>query len=395
MIASIIKNLRYALFIVLAVGAASPASAWLHGSPASLSLRVESAYDDNRGGVAADKEENFDIKIQPRVGLTYDWGRTYLNAFYMPYLIWRSNALEDQRDTDVYHELGGSVRHEITPTMTLNVSDHFSLSDEPRIVEEGVSVRENATYIENILNVDLDHEISPVMMLSVGGFNTIKRYEKRQWNAQEKDKYGVLVGLRRELDVMLNAMANVRYDRSKYHGETDHGAEYVFASLGVEKIFSPKLAGQVNFGWNRANYNEVSGSKDMPAGNARVVVSPSPDTSLQFGVRYELTDSDSEAYSTQERSSYTATLNHHLTPRLVSGITLMYASGEYKGRTATRTDAEFPGGSDDLSAVQASAVYRLTRNIDLEASYQFEDWDSDIRGSFTRNRAVIAVRAAL
>lgn len=387
------KKVRGVVAGLLVVGVLLPCWAWSAEDSVSLSVRVEGVYDDNRDGVENDKDSNFDIKLQPRAAFTYDWGQTYFSMFYMPYVLWRSDARDDQNDSEVYHELGVNFRHELTPLLTLKLSDRFSVTDDPRVSEGGVTVRESATYTMNVLNVGMDVEVDPVTVLSVGGLSSLKRYDKSVWNNYDEDKLGANLAIKREMGMMLNGLAQVRYTKSEYQGNSDRGAEYLFAGVGLEKTFSPNLAAAANVGWNTANYNELSGSKDTPAGDVRVVVSPSPDTSLSLSARYELADSDWIAFSTQERASLAATLDHRLTPKLSSALVFMYANGEYKSATAMVDGVQ--GGSDSLIAVRARAVYSLNRNLDLELGYQLEDWESDIRESFTRNKATVALKASL
>ncbi len=387
------KTVRCAVIALVAVGIFVPSQAWSAGDSMSFSVRVEGVYDDNRDGVENNKDSNFDTKIQPRVAFTYDLGRSYMSLFYMPYVLWRSDARDDQNDSEIYHELGVIFNYELTPTILFRASDFFSMTDDPRVSESGVTVREDATHILNTLNLGLDMEIDPTMLLSVNGMSSIKRYDEGVWNDYDEDKLGVGATMRKEMGIDLDGLAIARLTQSEYHGDRDRGADFVFAGLGFEKTFNPNLAAALNVGWNRASYNDLSGSKDSPAGDVRVVVSPSPDTSLTLSARYELTDSDWFAFSTQERTSFVAMLDHRLTPKLTSGLSLIYANGEYKGDTAMVAGAT--DGSDDMIAVKARAKFSINPKLDLELGYQFEDWDSDIRPSFSRNKTSLALRASL
>ncbi len=392
---SMMKRVRLAVIGLLALGVVLPAVAWDPGSPVSLSVRLEGVYDDNRDGHESNKEETFNTKLQPRAAFAYDFGITYIDLFYMPYILTRSNARDDQNDTELYHELGANLRHDLTPALTFSLSERFSMTDDPRVTEGGVAVRESATYNRNVLNLGLGIEVDPMTAVELGGQSEIKRYDKREWRNYDEDKLGASLVLRRELGLMLNGLVRLSYTKSEFSGEIDRGAEFIFAGIGLEKTFSPNLAGYLNLGWNSADYNELDDSKDTPAGDVRLVLSPTPDTSLSLAASYELADSDWRGYTTQERTAFSATLHHRLTPQINSVLALEHVLGAYKGDTALEEDLQLGDGDDDLTTVRASLLYNLNRNLDFELGYQMEDWDSDIRESFTRNKVTVALRATL
>lgn len=388
------RRVRFAAMGLLACGVMASAWAWDPGSGVTLEVRLEGEYNDNRDGTESATEDTFNFKLQPRAAFAYDFGLTYIDLFYMPYFLTRSDARDDQNDTEFYHELGANLRHEITPGLTFRISERFSMTDDPRVTEGGTTVRESATYNRNVLGIGLDIDVDPMTMLAVGGRSEIKRHDRREWRNYDEDKWGADVVLRREMGAMMNGLARFNYTKSEFSGEIDRGAEYIFLGVGVEKTFSPHVAAYINVGWNSADYNALDDSKDTPAGDARLVLSPTPDTSLSLAASYELADSDWWGYTTQERTALSATVNHRLTPRIASVLALGHTLGAYKSDTALGNQQ--PGdGDDDLTTVRAGVVYRMNHNMDLEFGYQMEDWDSDIRDSFTRNKYTVALRARL
>jgi hypothetical protein len=53
------------------------------------------------------------------------------------------------------------------------------------------------------------------------------------------------------------------------------------------------------------------------------------------------------------------------------------------------------GGNDDLMLGALRGIYRINRHVDFELGYQYEDWDSDVRESFTRNLVTAVVKTRL
>lgn len=391
---SMMRGVFFAVIGLLVSGVMISVRALDPGSPLTLEVALEGEYDDNRDGTENNTEDTFNFKLQPRAAFAYDFGLTYIDLFYMPYLLMRSDARDDQNDTELYHEVGANLRHEVTPGLTVRISERFSITDDPRVTEGGTTVRESATYNQNVLGIGLDIEVNPMTMLQVGGQSEIKRYDRREWRNYDEDKWGANIALRREMGAMMNGLARFNYTKSEFSGEIDRGAEYIFLGIGVEKTFSPHVAAYVNVGWNSADFNDLDDSTDTPAGDVRLVLSPTPDTSLSLAASYELADSDWWGYTTQERAAFSATVNHRLTPRIASVLSLGHTLGAYKGDTALG-DHQREDGDDDLTTVRAGVVYRMNHNMDLEFGYQMEDWDSDIRDSFTRNKYTVALRARL
>jgi long-subunit fatty acid transport protein len=135
------------------------------------------------------------------------------------------------------------------------------------------------------------------------------------------------------------------------------------------------------------------GSTDSGTADGEVVVSASR-TQVRFSAGYSLAASDYDPYSYQERTRVSTTVEYDLTAKFSLRAMGLYENGDYdvdsvvEGQTGT-------GGSDALTDAQFGISYRINRNLTASLSYEYEDWNSDIRESFSRNWVTAAVRAEM
>ena len=114
-------------------------------------------------------------------------------------------------------------------------------------------------------------------------------------------------------------------------------------------------------------------------------------TRFRVGASYGLYAPYVRPYSIQTLTAFNAAVDHDvLDNRLTVTLAGQYGRGHYKSEGAT-----LPGGNDDMVMGTLGATYKVNRTWSVNAGVSVENWDSDVRESFTRNSVNAGVRAEL
>jgi hypothetical protein len=379
--------MKWVLGCVLLV--ASCAVAQDLAKPWAVSVKTGVQYSDNRDGTDANKEENFDIYIQPRGDLFWrDGEQTTLDLFLEPVLKWHSNPREasegdPQNDQEVFGAIGIDLMHQFTPRVKVNAGDTLTYSDDPAIDAGGVNVRESASYFLNTANAGVGVQITPRVNGEMVGRSVLKRYDE-EVVANEADEdilesevnVGYLVGSGYRVFV-LGGYSDFSNDSTV----RDRGSKVYAAGLGVEKIFNPDVHGVLVGGYQTASYSDDS-LKDQDTANGRgeMVFRAQSPTRFRVGASYGLFAPYVRPYSLQLLTSVQGSIEHDVLPeRLTVSLRGQYSNGDYD------EEGDLPAGTDTLTLVGLNADYRINKNWSVGAGYTYENWDSDVRESFDRN----------
>ena len=371
------------------------ATAGVDQSPFTFSMGVRGVYTDNRDGTKRDKKSDFDAIAEPRVTCVYNADNAVFDAFYSPSVLWRSNARKDQNDVDLYHSAGVGIDYRPNARTKLYANDQFDYTDQPNVKDGGATIRENASYYLNRAGAGAQYSLDPKTMLGVSGYDSVKRYTKKVYaDLADEDRYGGNGTVSYEVAPETKVSAIGDYSKAEFN-QIRHGSEIFMGGAGLDKKFSPNLSAHVQGGWQVAKLQRaIDNQVDSPTASGDVTISPSPATRLILTAGYGLAHSDYDPYAIQTRASASAKIERDLLPNLMVSVAGLYANGHYekdsvvKGQTA-------PGGDDTLSDIFVSATYRINRNLTAGLSYEYEDWNSDIRESFSRNTVMASLKADL
>lgn len=379
-------------------------------NPWKLSLTIKGANSDNRDATKSDKENNFDTIVEPRVEASLDMGNTKLDFYYAPYLIWRSNPRDDQNDVELYHGLSVGVDHKVSARVALLARELFEYTDDPKVTEGGTTVRENASYMLNRVTAGGIFGLAPKTSAVLNGDHSLKRYDKSAMaDYADEDRYGADLSLKYAVTPDMNATVEAGYSAAMFEGIERDSAVQTYG-VGVEKTFNPNLYGTVVVGYQNASMdNAKEDSVGSPTVAARVTCSPAtPATRLTLSGSYSLEPPDLAPYSIQERTKLQVAVEHDINA-LTLGAAATYANGKYDEDSVVEdmaqttsaqaagagTAAVFTGGDDTLMDAALSATYKINRNLSVGVAYEYEDWDSDVRESFSRNVVSVSVRGQL
>ena len=390
------KQIR--LFIVAAclLALASPAFA---ESPLHLNNRLRLGYDDNvyQAGEATasdgsvvthDATDSFRLIEELEALVNLNLQRTYLGLRYRPSFIWYSDRDDD--DTDFLHDVDLNFVQKITPALALSISDTLRASQLPELQDENYVVRANDDNYYNSALATLSYNVLPETRLDLSGRYILLRYTE---DANENDNYYSAVGgltLRQQLASRTTLMGDLRYQTVVYgDADADHNrdANSMFAGLGAEQTFNPKLLGSLRAGVEQRMYDaDAADDNTQPYGELSMTFLPTPATRITGAASYSIYESDVANYLSQNRTYLSLSFAHDFTTKLNFYLSGAYSLNQYEADYALETGAV--DADENSFLVSARLAYRINRINWLEVGYQFIKLDSDLanRESYDRNR---------
>ncbi len=369
--------------------------------PVKIGLNVGTTYSDNRDGTEHNKADNFDIFAQPRVDWVMDDGQSLVDLYLAPSVLWRSNPRDNnepspQNDTDIYYTLGGAFLQKFSEASILRLSDEFSYTDDPSVDLGGVSVRQNESHYYNALQADLNCMLSETYGAELLAGNSIKRYKEDSVAAEEdEDVYSVDGIFRILLANGLKGLGQVGYSDFQNDSDTvDRGVQILTYAVGLEKDLTAKLKSVIKGGVQTADYSSDTLDSETSAYGMGELMLREAATRVSLAAGYGLYGPYVRPYSSQTRTYVAAKVERDLGTKFMVSAEGQFGRGKYDDEILSN-GIPLAGGNDDMALGALRGTYKIHRNVDLEVGYQVENWDSDVRESFTRNIVTAVVKARL
>lgn len=393
--------MRYAVLSGVIIYCSAMAYAEEAVRPWAASVSAGASYNDNRDGTDGNKENNVDLFIQPRVDFIYRGEQTTLDLFYSPNLSWRSNPREDnenspQNDMDIYHALGAILVHKFSERLNVRVSDNFYTTDDPQVDQNGVTVREDMSYLYNAALADVNMQLAENASATIGGGTALKRYDDNDVAANEDEDVTSLNGIFRYLmgsgySVLAGVDHNI-FDNSSTN--LDRGSQVTTYAVGIEKYFLPTLSAIIKGGVQTIDYDSNTISSDTGGyGSAELRLTEGL-TRFTVNAIYGYYGPLVRPYSSQIRTVYGAKVERDLSAALTLVLEGQYCLGEYD-EERLEDGTTLPGGDDKMFLGIIKGTYKMSQRVSFDLGYQFEDWNSDVRESFTRNMVTALVKTSL
>ncbi len=364
-------------------------------------LRVE--YDDNvfttGEGDGTGPVESFVIIEQIEFLLDSQAGNTYYGLRYIPTFKYFENRPGD--DTDINNQVDLILNHDFTPRTSTQLKYSFRQADEPELVEDDVSFRNNNDYMYNSVNLDLVTQVIPEKTsLKASGRYVDFAYDDDQ--VAETSDYQEATGgfdIIQVLQPTANLAAQFRYTNLDYTAEF-RDADTIQGGLSLNKVFNPKLDGDVRFGYESHDPSDpASQDTDSPYGNISVRYQPLKGRRFTLGLGYAQDKSAVNTFTMQERFTATLAYANDLTAALTFTIAGTYALGDYSmdNTTSVYDPAVDTDGDEETIYLSTSLDYNINVRNAMVLSYQYSDLDSDVRptSDYDRNRISLGWKYSL
>lgn len=382
------------VFSLLIASLAGAALAQIENTPDTLvySLETGARFEDNRDATKDDKEDQLTFSVAPGIRFNLDDEVTRAFFMYRPSLQWRNNPRDDQNETELFHTAEVNVDHEVSSLFRLGGYNRFEMTDDPNVSQGGVTVRENASYWVNRTRGWTAYLLDERTQWDLDGDYMIKRYEENEFDDFDEDRVLVNTGLRYELEPEFTAFGFLGYDRPTYNGDTRGDYNGYLIGGGLTRKLNDQLSGTAALGYEFIDYEDaVEDSASMPYLRFSADYQHTKDLLVQGAAEYSMEPSDRSFYSSKEYLRLLLRGVYSLTPALAADAQVVYSVGYYDAESVVQDREDdvadtIGDGDDTLMDYQLGLSYRPpARRYYGRIAYEFEDWTSDVRESFSRN----------
>lgn len=396
------------------------------GKPWSLGVALRGFYDDNYLVAPRDSNlvrDSWGFDIRPSVGVNLAGEQTYFGLGYTFSGKWYEDSERADDPWDITHIANLVFNHKFSRQVALEVSDTFTYSDQPELVDPNFATfRTDSSAINNRGNAQLAVGITPVIGVTAGYGNNYWDYENENPAAENGLPLGVSPSLSARLDriehlfpfslrlqVAPPTVAKVGYTFGMYDYTSDEFITPIqtadsrnnrshYGYVGVEHNFNPVMSLEVSGGVQYSEfYNDpLSDDSVTPYGNLAFTYLYTTASSIQVGYTLsqqatDVLDPASNGQVTQNRlaSSLWGRITHQFFPQLKGSLFGQWQLSEYNGGSVDGMD-------DNLYLFGANLRYEFNRFLSADLGYAFDYLDSSVPsrgGGYTRNRVFLGLSA--
>jgi hypothetical protein len=369
------------------------------GQAFKFSLRTGIEYtDNNEADPDATAEANTSFTVSPRVDFYLNGSRTIADVYYQPTLLYRTDASTIQNDEDIYHLLGISLDHKLTPKANAILREQFVMTDDPGL-GEGNSVRRDQTHYINRFSPGILYAFTPSTKLDARAFYDIKRFDESSVaDENDEDRAGIVLKAFHKLDKTTSLLGSVAYRNSDFESKQqniDRGSEIINAYVGADHSFSPSFRLGVDGGVDLIEHEDDQlDSSTEPYAKVNATISPTVSTRIRGSIVHGAREADVSPFSTQTYTEFIARADMEANEALDLGIRATLRQSEYdtndRPPSAPGT-ANFAATSGDetTTVISGHADWKFPNGAKVRFTQVYEDVDSDVEITFTKNTSKV------
>jgi hypothetical protein len=407
----------------------------------SVSASLRGFYDSNYAvDQAVSHKGSYGIELSPSVAIDDSLQQTDLGVRYTYGLYWyQQRQIMGINPFDQSHQLDLWVDHAFDERWHATVSDTFGVGQEPELIGNGplgggVPFRVNGDNIGNHFNFVLDTQWTRELSTAVHYQNDFYDYQNSgagvtnnvplpghdysltgngaslagllnridqnagvdlQWRFNPETM--VFVGYEFDwVDYNANEPIQQSPDGSKVFYSRDRNSYSDQVHAGVKYDFLANLTGSASAGAQYVDsYNESGPGAEAwsPYANVSLTYTYLPGSYVQLGfdqgnnatyVAEATTDGGLTQY--QESSTFSGSINHHFTEKLIGSVLAQYSYSEFHGGASIGPEALYSAG--------VNLTYIINQYLSTDVGYNYDKLRSDLPGTaYERNRVYIGLTA--
>jgi hypothetical protein len=356
--------------------------------PFKLSFNVRGGYDDN---VTTSKQfKQGSPFTNADVSLTYDFGdeRTQLSleggAGFTYYWDNVSAPGVSTNDYDINTHLRLAVTHKATPRLTLSMVDYVTYQTEPDFtIAQGLN-RRGGNYFYTGDKFTANYLWAPRFATATSYTLGYLRYDdsnigffENHWENTFGNEFRFILAPPTTL------VAEYRFQIVTYESIPRDSTTH-FALAGFDHVFNPQLNVTFRGGAEFRNYDQ-GGNKTAPYFEGNLNYNVGKRTTISWINRYAIEEPETLLNQSRETFRTGIAARHDFTSRITGTLGAYYEHDRYQ--SLNQPGVVVPGFTEQSVDLAFSVRYAITRNLGLEAGYNFTDVISDqsLR-EYTRNR---------
>ncbi len=361
--------------------------------PLRFTLSVGAEITDNRDAVS-EAESNTDIFFKPRLDGSALAGSLNLHYYYQPSLRYRSDPSPIQNDTELLHDLGFSLENKPTPRQTIKLREWFTYTDDPAVTEGGSEIRRDSSYIRNDVEGDWFMQFTRRTGVGLNLSYMLKRYsESAVADFADDNQASFAMRLRHRIARDTAISGVLGYD--DFRRESINGVDRSFNTISYLGVIDHRMGTNLRVegraGVQSADYRDDEiDSATSPYFNLAAIMNFGPDTQLTMQLNRSIWNGYTFPYASQQHSHINLALDWKSLARWHLNIFGEYRLDEYEiDKVPARARLPEEDGEKTTWLARAAVTYSFNNRVSMTISQQYEDVDSDVDETFTRNTTAL------
>lgn len=370
-------------------------------SPLRLSMTLRGVYTDNRDSLP-DKHSNFDLYASPSAAIGIETDAGLLDFKYTPSLRYRSNPSDIQHDVTTQHDLTLNGELNVSPEVRLRLREKFDYADDPAIDKQGITIRENESYLLNRIEGGVNWKYTRWSDVDVYVRNMMKRYDASTALFSDEDGNEVGVSLWRQVarTVGVQVLGSINAHSFEEIKGIDRNADFLLGAARIEQKFDRNVRGALAIGVQQTRYKDESLSSRSgmyAAAELHGQILPVLDVTASF--THGMREANVYPFASQDYDQLLARLSYDVSSMVVVGLTGSYLMSQYDGDMApgAAKPSDFVqgvrSGDETVVSIGADVKVKVSKNSSVTLAQVYEDVSSDVLYSFTKNTTSLSLTA--
>ncbi len=383
--------------ILLFIGWIIPAAAWAVYAPIpereqgrawSLILDGGLHHDSNIFGLYEDEIDSWAVIVSPRLKFNSSLSeQAFLSAYYDLELLHYGERPEEE--TLYNHTLNGWLAYAFSENIHFDIADHLEFVDNPESTNIRGIGQTDQSFMQNTFQLKGRAGLSEKTRLTCKYRMILLEYDNSGLS-RDLDRMEHLVGAEATYKVLPEMslageirFQDVEYDEDDYiHPATGRSisknSQSMFYLVGADYDWGPKADLGLRFGLEDRDRGAQEGDSYF-YGNASYIFHHWENSYFSAGATYAVAETDANSlFTDKETFKAVGNLLQDLTGNniLFGSVSLSYQHDALAGRRYA--NFKYEDIDENITRLGLSLIYRPVENLDLIASYDYDNISSDI-----------------
>jgi hypothetical protein len=380
------------------------------GDPVRFSVGVEFEGTDNRDSTP-DGDTNLDLFIRPKIDIISDTERTIFDFYYEPAYRYRTDPHPTQNDDEFQHDVGLKVKHNLGLSSRVRLDERYVFTDDPSVQAGGSTLRRDSSFSLNELGAGIAFDMGEKVLSDVDVQHVMKAYED-DFVAKESDEDSITASLKvmRFIQPTMGIYGSLALSQYGYEKENnvDRGFDATSLGVGMDRVISDYVRTGIQLGLTAVSYDDSTlDDDDSPYVGVNLQFQPTAQIKTLFSVNFALQNSDVYPYSSQETGNLYARCEWTGIERMKISVWGNYRTSQYDADNVPRSLLVAEGytsaaqymavtgfkteGDESTITLGVELVYNIEERTALKFVQLYDDIDSDVSTSYTRNATKLGV----
>jgi len=295
------------------------------------------------------------------------------------------------------------LKHRFSEVFSVSLEDRFTYTDDQSVDRSGTGeqVRGDESYILNVAHLDADYFLSRETKLNLGFYNTIKKYnEKAVSDRSDRVETGVDGSLAHQFSTTTAwemILGYTSYDLPSAGLPQKRDFDSFLAAVGLYNNFTAQFTAGIKAGLQYQNYSVSElDSNTAPYASLWGKGYTIPTLKLNGDITHGVTDASDYPFTSVEYSRASLTVNWELTKKFTLRGLGSYEYQDYDSSSSEDLPINFfpkgrRTGSKKIGVARLSLAYTITEGYDITISQRFEDVDSQVTETYTKNDTLLTL----